>query len=148
MRRCAAAFREYAAGRVAGRTGSSTAKQHWKGLSAVLSDATVAGEGEHKLMSYIRACRQQPDHDPNTVHVFYGMDADLILLALASHEPHFYVIREGQPHCAPRPAPRILPARRRRRITAAVSSAAVANVSSWYHINPEWRETLPPSPLL
>ena len=38
-----------------------------------------------------------PQHDPNTVHVFYGMDADLILLALASHEPHFYVIREMLP---------------------------------------------------
>ena len=60
MRRCARAFRAYAAGRVSGSSGPAVARQHWQGLSAVLSDATVAGEGEHKLMEYIRVQRQQP----------------------------------------------------------------------------------------
>ena len=63
-----------------------------------MGETAAAGEGEEKGGFaggwYIRLLRAQPDYNPNIRHCLYGLDADLIMLGLFSHDPHFCLLRE------------------------------------------------------
>ena len=62
----------------------------------IYSSYHTPGEGEHKILEHIR----KNDFD---TQVIYGLDADLILLSLASQKKNIYLLRESNQfgiHCA------------------------------------------------
>ena len=66
----------------------------WQHLEIVLSGCNVPGEGEHKIMSFMREQRSLESYDPNLRHCIVGQDGDLVMLGLATHEPNLVLLRE------------------------------------------------------
>ncbi|CCW71233.1 unnamed protein product [Phytomonas sp. Hart1] len=66
----------------------------WQTCKVIFSGHEAPGEGEHKILDFIRRKKMQPGYNPNETHYIYGLDADLVMLALLTHEPHFVLLRE------------------------------------------------------
>lgn len=66
-----------------------TTDEHWKTLRVVLSNEKAPGEGEHKIMHYIRRHASPQDRV-----CIYGMDADLVMLAMLLPTKQVLIARE------------------------------------------------------
>ena len=63
----------------------------WQKLHIVFSSEKQPGEGEHKLIEYIR--KYGKDEETFCIN---ALDADLVMLSLATFRPKFYLLREEQ----------------------------------------------------
>ena len=61
----------------------------WQKLDITYSNEKASGEGEHKLINFIRH-----NGDIDETYCINGLDADLVMLALGTHMPKFYILRE------------------------------------------------------
>ena len=57
------------------------------------SDCCVPGEGEHKIMDFIRYSKTNDLFTPSTTHCVYSPDADVILLTLALDIEYIAIIK-------------------------------------------------------
>ncbi|HSA76263.1 MAG TPA: SAM-dependent methyltransferase [Nitrosarchaeum sp.] len=64
----------------------------YKNIKILFSSPFVPGEGEHKIMDYIREYRNVY---PEKTHIVLGPDADLIILCMALQIKNVYLIRES-----------------------------------------------------
>jgi 5'-3' exonuclease len=62
----------------------------WGDIEIVFSSEKSPGEGEHKLVKFVR------DHgEEKECFMMQGMDADLVMLSLATHKSNFHILREN-----------------------------------------------------
>jgi 5'-3' exonuclease len=61
-------------------------------LEIIYSSCFTPAEGEHKLLQFIRSNQKQ---NINYSYVIYGLDADLIFLALSTESNSIYLLREA-----------------------------------------------------
>jgi 5'-3' exoribonuclease 1 len=66
----------------------------WRGLHVLYSDCCVPGEGEHKIMDFLRFSKGAQLFPPSTTHCVYSPDADVILLTLALDLPYVAIVKE------------------------------------------------------
>lgn len=66
----------------------------WREAQVIASGHEVLGEGEYKIMEYIRLCRAQPDYNLNVQHYLYELDARISMLDLPGHDPPLCLLHE------------------------------------------------------
>ena len=66
----------------------------WNNMEILLTGSDVPGEGEHKILEYIRNFKNSEKYNPYIRHCIYGLDADLIMLSLITHENNIVILRE------------------------------------------------------
>lgn len=65
-------------------------KSHKSSFEIILSSHEEVGEGEHKIIDYIKLLGND-----GFVDVIYGLDADLMMLAITCNKPNIYLMREA-----------------------------------------------------
>jgi 5'-3' exonuclease len=68
---------------------STKVQSEWKELEVIFSNEKVPGEGEQKLIQYIRVHGKEDE-----TYIVHGIDADIIMLCLATHKPKMFILRE------------------------------------------------------
>lgn len=64
---------------------------NWKHLEVVFSNERCVGEGEHKIINYIRKYSS-----PCESFCIHGLDADLIMLGMSLNNNNIYILRENE----------------------------------------------------
>uniref|UniRef100_A0A6C0KHI2 Xrn1 N-terminal domain-containing protein n=1 Tax=viral metagenome TaxID=1070528 RepID=A0A6C0KHI2_9ZZZZ len=62
----------------------------WGDIDVIFSSEKSSGEGEHKLVKFVR---EHGTDDES--YMMQGMDADLVMLSLATQKPNFHILREN-----------------------------------------------------
>ena len=63
----------------------------WKNIEVIFSSERVPGEGEHKLIQYIRLYSNMDGNEKFCIH---GLDADLFMLSLGTGQQNIFLLRE------------------------------------------------------
>jgi 5'-3' exoribonuclease 1 len=66
----------------------------WRHLKVLFSDCLTPGEGEHKIMDFLRHSKRMKLFEPTQTHCVYSADADVILLTLSLNMDNMCIIRE------------------------------------------------------
>jgi 5'-3' exonuclease len=76
------------------KTHINNSQQIYKYIDVIFTDWRIPGEGEHKILSYLRKNFNIANQE-HISNVIYGLDGDLIMLALASRLDNIYLLREA-----------------------------------------------------
>ena len=73
----------------------------WKKLAVIYSSHRCPGEGEHKIIDYLRESIANGTYDCEDRTLCYGSDADFILLAMTLHQTNVSIIRKDDYYDSP-----------------------------------------------